>query len=131
MEVRWLDVDAVEHFDAAFATIVRERVDAIYTTATLVNDMHSKRIVDFALRRRLPTFGFAEVGMLFGYWSDEAEMNRRAAVLVKKILDGANPAELPFEQPTKFDLVINLHTARAIGVSVPQSLLLRAAQVIG
>ena len=93
--------------------------------------MHSKRIVDFALRRRLPTFGFAEVGMLFGYWSDEAEMNRRAAVLVKKILDGANPADLPFEQPTKFDLVINLHTARAIGVSVPQSLLLRAAQVIG
>jgi putative ABC transport system substrate-binding protein len=131
LQTLWLEVNTIEQFDAAFAKIVRERVDAIYATATHVNDVNAGLIADFALKRRLPSFGFAENGMLFSYWADYKEVNRRAAVIVKKILDGAKPGELPFEQPTRFELVINLKTARAIGVSIPQSLLLRATQVIG
>jgi len=129
LEVVWIAVDAREELDAAFATVVRERADALYVTATHVNSENARLIADFAVRRKLPSFGFAEDGMLVGYWSDCRETMQRAAVLTSKVLDGANPGELPFEQPTSFDLSINLKTARDIGVTVPQNLLLRAREI--
>jgi ABC-type uncharacterized transport system substrate-binding protein len=91
-------------------------------------------IVNFAARSRLPAVywstEYAEVGGLVSYAPNLDDMNRRASVFVDKILKGAKPADLPIEQPTKFDLVINLKTAKALGLTIPQSILLRADRVI-
>jgi putative ABC transport system substrate-binding protein len=130
LEVLWLGVDAAEEFAAAFATIVRTRTSAIYVTATHVNDANSKLIAEFALKHRLPTYGFPDDGMLLGYDSDAKESLRRSAVFVKKILEGAKPGELPFEQPTRFELVINLKTAKALGLAIPRSMRSRASELI-
>jgi putative ABC transport system substrate-binding protein len=130
LDVLWRGVSTLEEFEAAFATIVRERASAIYATATHVNTVNAKLIADFALKHRLPSFGFSEEGMLLSYESDEMESLRRAAVFVKKILEGAKPGQLAFEQPTKFQLVINLKTAKALGLKIPRSLVLRANEVI-
>ena len=93
-----------------------------------------KRVAELALKYRMPTVSafrpFAEDGGLMSYWFAEAEVYRRAAVFADKILKGAKPSELPIEQPTKFELVINLKTAKALGLTIPPSLLLRADQVI-
>jgi putative ABC transport system substrate-binding protein len=130
IEVSWHGVDAPEEFEAVFATIIRTRVDAIYATATHVNDANAKLIADFALKHRLPSFGFPDKGMLLSYDSDERETLRRAAVFVKKILEGAKPGDLPFEQPTKFELVINLKTAKELGLTIPLSMRSRANELI-
>jgi putative tryptophan/tyrosine transport system substrate-binding protein len=97
--------------------------------------LHNRaRIVDFAARQRLPAvYAYRELvdaGGLMSFGPDYAEMHRRAAAYVDKILKGANPGELPIEQPTKFRLLINLRTARALDLAIPQSLLLRADEVI-
>ena len=130
LDVLWLAVDASEDFAAAFATIVRTRANAIYATATHVNDANAELIADFALKHRLPSFGFPDKGMLLGYESDEKESLRRAAGFVKKILEGAKPGEIPFEQPTKFELVINLKTAKALELTIPRSMRSRANELI-
>jgi putative ABC transport system substrate-binding protein len=130
LDVLWLNVDVPKEFEAAFALIVSQRADAIYVTTTHVNFANAKLIAEFALRHRLPSFGFPEEGMVLGYWSDYDVVSRQAAGYVKKILDGAKPGDLPFEQPAKFELVINLKTARALGLTVPQPLRLRADEVI-
>lgn len=130
LEVLWLSVDVPQEFEAAFAAIVGKRADAIYATTTHVNDLNAKLISGFALKQRLPAFGFPEEGMLLGYWADYNEVFRRAAAYVKKILDGAKPGDLPFEQPTKFELIVNLRTAKALGLAIPRSMLLRASEVI-
>jgi putative ABC transport system substrate-binding protein len=130
LELLWIGVDAPEDFEPGFAAIVRERVDALYALGTVVNFKHASRIADFALKRRLPSTGFAAAGMLMDYGADIDEGFPRAAVYVKQILDGAKPADLPFEQLNKYLLVINLKTAKALGLKVPASLLMRADQVI-
>jgi putative ABC transport system substrate-binding protein len=130
LNVLWLGVNVPEEFEATFATIVRERADALYVFSTHVNYAHQPRIADFALKHRLPSMGFPEAGMLLSYEADFNEMMRRAADYVKRILEGAKPADLPFEQPTKYALVINLKTAKAIGLTIPQSLLARADELI-
>lgn len=130
LEVLWLNVDVPKEFEAAFAQILGQRADAIYVTTTHVNLANAKLIAEFALRHRLPSFGFPEEGMVLGYWSDYTVVSRQAAGYVKKILDGAKPGDLPFEQPAKFELVINLKTARALGLTVPQQLRMRADEVI-
>jgi putative ABC transport system substrate-binding protein len=130
LSLLWLGVDKPEQFEAAFAAITRERADALIAQGTHVNYAHRQRIADFALKRRMPSLGFADAGMLMDYGADDVEGLRRAAVFVRKILDGAKPADLPFEQPTKYLLAINLRTAKALGITIPQSLLARADEVI-
>ncbi len=121
-------------FDAAFSAMARQRADALYVVENGLLVTHHIRIVELARRHHLPTmFGvprLVETGGLMAYGADTRDMYRRAAIYVDKILKGAKPADLPIEQPTKFDLVINLKTAKALGLTIPPSLLLRADQVI-
>jgi putative ABC transport system substrate-binding protein len=121
-------------YTEAFTLISRARADALYVTEAAGSFADRALIVDFATRARLPsTFHFreaAELGGLMSYGVNFADVYRRAAGYVDKILKGAKPGDLPIEQPTKFELVINLKTAKALGITIPQSLLLRADEVI-
>jgi putative tryptophan/tyrosine transport system substrate-binding protein len=123
-------IHTVEELDAAFATMETTRLDAIIVQPSLP----TKRIAELALKYRMPsvcTFrDFAHDGGLMSYFADEAEMYHSAAVLVDKVLKGAKPAELPVEQPTRFELVINLKTVKALGLTVPDKLLAIADEMI-
>jgi putative tryptophan/tyrosine transport system substrate-binding protein len=130
MKIVWVAVDAAADFEAAFATIVRERADAIDVISNHINHAHRRRIAEFALRQRLPSIGFPEDGMLLDYSADQEEVMRRVAAQVKQILGGARPGDLPFEQPTRFVLTLNLKTANALRLKIPQALLLQAEKVI-
>src|SRR5215831_3964423 len=129
------EVRAAGDFDKVFAAIGKQRPDGLYVTGAgaLINT-NVKRTVGFALKSRLPSMysnrQFVEAGGLMSYGADLAESYRRVAYYVDRILKGAKPAELPVEQPTKFELVINLKTAKQIGVIIPQSMLYRADKVI-
>jgi ABC-type uncharacterized transport system substrate-binding protein len=118
----------------AFARIVRERPDALLVPNTTSNFARRRLIVDFATKSRLPGMyyvrNFTEAGGLMSYGPDFRDHFRRAAAFVDKILRGAKPADIPVEQPTKFELVINLKTAKALGLTIPQSVLSRADEVI-
>ena len=118
--------------DDAFSTLKNARVGGLIVDLTLQE--HSRQIVDLALKSRLPTVSgpreFVEAGGLMAYGPHFSDLFRRAATYVDKILKGAKPADLPVEQPTKFELVINLRTAKALGLTIPQSLLVRADEVI-
>ncbi len=126
--------DAPEEFEAAFAAIVKDRADALFVDGTAVIYVHMHPITEFAARLRLPAiYQFREgpeAGGLMSYASNQADLFHRAATFVDKILKGAKPGDLPIEQPTKFELVINLKTAKALGLTIPQSLLARADEVI-
>jgi putative ABC transport system substrate-binding protein len=117
-----------------FATISRDAVDALVVLADPILAFHQERIVEFADKARLPAiYGikeFAVAGGLLAYASDLTAQFRRTALYVDKILKGAKPSELPVEQPTKFELVINLKTAKALGLTIPPTLLGRADEVI-
>jgi putative ABC transport system substrate-binding protein len=123
-----------DEFDRAFAAITRETVDALLVLADPILALHQKRIVEYAEKNRLPAiYGikeFAAAGGLLAYASDLTSQFRRAAAYVDKILKGAKPADLPVEQPAKFELVINLKTAKALGITIPPSILARADEVI-
>jgi putative ABC transport system substrate-binding protein len=123
-----------EDFDRAFSDMTRAGAEALTVQSTPVFDSHRRRLVDLAARNRLPAvYSFSvyvEAGGLMSYGNDLADLARRAATYVDKILKGAKPAELPVEQPTKFELAINLKTAKALGLTIPPSLLARADQVI-
>jgi putative ABC transport system substrate-binding protein len=123
-----------EDFERAFSEMTRARADALTVTATPVFDNARRRLVDLAARHRLPTvysFRFyVDDGGLMSYGPDIFDLYRRAAGYVDRILKGARPGDLPVEQPTKFDLAVNLKTARALGLTLPPSFLLRADQVI-
>jgi putative ABC transport system substrate-binding protein len=130
LELLWLRADKPEDLDAAFATIVRQRADALFADGNHVNYAQRQRIADFALKQRLPSFGFAEEGMLLSYWDDLADNMRRAAGYVKKLLNGAKPGDLAFEQSEKYTLTLNLKTAKVLGITIPKELLLRADEKI-
>src|SRR5215831_3033854 len=121
-------------FDGAFATMSRERVGALFVVTDPTYIAHRARLADLATRNRLPSMftqrADVEAGGLMSYGPSFAAMYRRAAGYVDKILKGAKPSDLPVEQPTKFELVINLKTAKALGLTIPPSLLARADQVI-
>jgi putative ABC transport system substrate-binding protein len=118
----------------AFLGMKKNRDQGLLVTSPAFMFVHRKAVIDLAATHRIPAIYelqvFVEPGGLMSYGVNASEMQRRAAVYVDKILKGAKPAELPIEQPTKIDLVINLKTAKALGLTVPQSLLLRADQVI-
>ncbi len=121
-------------FERVFGAIAGKRPDALMTTADPLIASYRTRIVDFAVKNRLlsmyPGREFVDAGGLMFYGGSVPEMYRRAAVYVDRILKGSRPSDLPVEQPTKFDMVINLKTAKALGLTIPQSLLLRADEVI-
>jgi ABC-type uncharacterized transport system substrate-binding protein len=123
-----------QDLESAFPTASRERADAVLVLGSPAFFPHRKRLAQLALRHRLPTSfqrpAYAEAGGLMSYGPDIDDIMRRVAHYTDRILKGAVPAELPVEQPEKFDLVINLKTAKALGLTIPPSLLQRADQVI-
>jgi putative ABC transport system substrate-binding protein len=125
---------AADDFEKVFAAMRKERPDGLVVTGGTVMRTNRKRIAAFALKSRLPSVftneEFVDAGGLMSYAADDADSYRRVGIYVDKILKGAKPADLPVEQPTKFELVINLKTAKQIGVNIPQSLLYRADRVI-
>jgi putative ABC transport system substrate-binding protein len=128
-------IRAADDFDKVFAALNKQRPDGLYVVgAGGVMRPNQKRIVDFALKNRLPSVysgrETVEAGGLMSYGADRADIYRRVAYYVDKILKGAKPADLPVEQPTKFELVINLKTAQQISLTIPQTLLYRADKVI-
>ena len=129
-----VEVRSADDIDRAFAAIARERASALFVLDDPLLFEERRRIAALALRNRLPTVfgisGFAEAGGLMSYGAKQSELYRRAALIVDKILRGAKPADLPVEQPTRFELVVNLRTAKALGLAIPNSFLMRADQVI-
>ena len=132
--VQYYQVATTVDFHTAFDTIVRDRADAVVVFPEGVTMAHRRHVAEFAIKHGLPTvFGwreYVEAGGLMAYGPNRQETARRLAVYVDKILKGARPADLPVEQPAKFEFVINLKTAKALGLDIPPSLLLRADQVI-
>ena len=129
-----VEVQSAKDFEHAFAQMDKARETALLVILSPMITLNSRRIVELALKYRLPgmypTKQFAEEGGLMAYGPLIADLYRRAATYVDKILKGAKPGELPVEQPTKFELVINLQTAKQIGVTIPPSVLARADRVI-
>ena len=129
-----LQVSGPEDFDAAFHGALQGRVQALMMIQSALYATHRARIAELALRNRLPTIsgetGYAQAGGLMNYGPNIPESWRRAAWYVDRILKGAKPGDLPIEQPTKFELVINLKTAKALGLTIPQSILVRADEII-
>jgi putative tryptophan/tyrosine transport system substrate-binding protein len=134
IEVQSLGVGGPEDFDATFEAVKRLRPDALITVEDPLTASNRKRIADFAVGQQLPSLHgireFVAAGGLISYGANLADLSRRAAHYVDKIFKGAKPADLPVQQPTKFEMVINLKTAKALGVTVPPSLLSNADEVI-
>ena len=134
LTVRSWEVRSADDFDRVFAALTKQRPDGLYVPAGPLMRANGKRIAGLALKSRLPSIyesrEAVDAGGLMSYGADLADSYRRVAIYVDKILKGAKPADLPVEQPTKFELVINLKAAKQIGVTIPQSVLFRADKVI-
>src|SRR5262245_50871569 len=128
------EIRSADDFDRIFAKMGKQRLDGLLVLGSPLTNINRKRIVDFALKSRLPSISsvreFVTAGGLMFHGADEAERYRRVAYYVDRILKGAKPADLPVEQPTKFELVINLKTAKQIGVTIPPEVLARASRLI-
>ena len=129
-----VEVRSPDDFEGAFSRMAMERVDAVVVVGGTLTATHMEQIVQLAARTRLPAIytrrEYVDAGGLMSYATDFSHQYRRAATYVDKIFKGAKPADLPVEQPTKFELLINLKTAKALGLTIPQSLLNRADEVI-
>ena len=129
-----IDVLTPAALDGAFAAALKQRAEALIVQPLFIGPSDVQRIAEFAVKNRLPTMTFhtpyLEAGLLMLYGANIPEQYRRAGSYVDKILRGAKPADLPVEQPTKFEFVVNLKTAKALGITIPQSILLRADEVI-
>lgn len=134
VEVRYLDVLDPKKIETAFGAARKERADAVLVLAGRILISHRTQVVELAVKSRLPAIYpfpvYVEAGGLMSYGVRRSDLFRRAATYVDKILKGANPGELPIEQPTKFQLVINLKTAKALGLTIPPEVLYRADKVI-
>jgi len=132
LQIQLVIVNGPDDFEAAFAAMARERAGAVIVQPIFF--AHNRRIADLAARHRLPTVSdlrpFAEAGNLMAYGSNIRDNPHRLAAYVDRILKGATPAELPVEQPTRVEFVINMRTARALGLAVPPAFLVRADHVI-
>ena len=133
VELFVVDVRTNDELESAFAAMRRKRVGAMIVRGSLFF-VRRQQVADLALKHRLPAFHglkeYAQAGLLMTYGANLPDLYRRAGSYVDRIAKGAKPGDLPVEQPTKFDLVINLRTAKALGLTVPQSLLLRANEII-
>ena len=129
-----LEVREPREFEAAFVAMTRERAHAMFGTPGALTFAHTRVLVDLAAKHRMPAMwghrSFVDAGGLMSYAANLYDQNRQAAVFVDKILRGAKPGDLPVEQPTKFELAINLPAAKTLGLTFPQSLLLQADEVI-
>jgi putative tryptophan/tyrosine transport system substrate-binding protein len=134
VQLQFVEAEHPEEFDRAFSDMTKARPGAltVWTSPALYNER--RRLVDLAAKHRLPAVypsrEFVDAGGLMAYGANLADLYRRAATHVDKILRGAKPADLPVEQPTKFDFVINLKTAKALGLTIPPALLSRADEII-
>jgi putative ABC transport system substrate-binding protein len=134
LQLHSLELQSANDFGQSFENATRARAGALVITGAPVFTTNLRLIADLAVKSRLPSTSqeseFAHAGGLLTYGPDRADLYRRAATYVDKILGNAKPGDLPVEQPTKFELVINLKTAKALGISVPKSVLLRADDLI-
>jgi putative tryptophan/tyrosine transport system substrate-binding protein len=134
VHLRLVAVQGSGELERAFSTIGEERADALMVFPSPMLFVERRRIVDLAAKRRLPSMAmgreFVELGGLLSYGASITDLNRRGAAYIDKILKGAKPAELPVEQPTKFELLVNLKTARELGLTIPREFLLLADEVI-
>ena len=134
LQLQVLEVRSPNDFDSAFEAALRERPNALSAATNPVISGHRKRIIDFAAKNRLPAIypesEFVDAGGLMFYGVNFLDLWRRAATFVDKILKGTKPTDLPVEQPTKFEFVINLKTAKQIGLTIPPNVLVRADRVI-
>ena len=129
-----IEVPTIDDMGAALARVLREHANALIVPADPTFQVKGREIAEFALKNRLPTIfgnaGVVEGGGLMGYESNGQDMFRRAGSMIAQILNGAKPADLPVESPTRFELVANLKTAKALGLTLPQSLPISADKVI-
>ena len=134
LRLQLLEARGPDELESAFAAMTKERASALFVPADIIFVRYAQQMADLAARHRLPAmYGFrehVEAGGLMSYAASFSVMFRRAAAFVDKILKGAKPADLPVEQPTKFELVINIKTAKALGITIPQSVLQLADEVI-
>ena len=133
VELHQVAVRGPNEFSSAFSAMARNRLEAVSVTEDAIFNVNAKAIADLAAKHRLLSIGgrdVAEAGGLMGYGANLPELFRRAAYFVDKILKGAKPGDLPVERPTTFEFIINRKTAKALGVAIPQSILLRADRVI-
>ena len=129
------DIRTADDLPAAFEAGVREHAEGLLTTAESIFRLQRRRVTELAARHRLPAVypysAFAkDSGGLMAYDANDSDLHRRASTYVDKILKGAKPSDLAIQQPTKFDLVINMKTAKALGLTIPQSILVRADEII-
>ena len=126
VQLQFLEARSPSDFDGAFAAMTKERAGALLVVADSMFILHRARLAELAAKNRVPLLGYSDIveaGGLMSYGPSLPDLGRRAAAYVDKILKGAKPGDLPIEQPTKLDLIINLKTARAIGLTIPPSLL--------
>ena len=134
VQLEFVEVRSPDEIDRVFSTMARRRPDAFVMFPSVMFFIERRRVIDLAEKNRLPSIyvarEFVDIGGLFSYGASISDLFRRTAVYVDKILKGAKPADLPVEQPTKFELAINLKTANALGLTIPPSVLGRADEVI-
>jgi putative ABC transport system substrate-binding protein len=134
VQLQYLDVLGPKDIETAFGAASKGRADAVLVLTSVVTNSHRRQIVDLAVKNRLPaiyyTAEWVETGGLMTYGASFTDLFRRAATYVDKILKGAKPADLPVEQPMKFEFIINLKTAKQIGLTIPPNVLVRADRVI-
>ena len=134
LQLHSMEISSAEKFESAFKEAIKARSAAIACASSSFFSTYRKQIADLAIKHRLPAISsrddFVTAGGLMSYGPERLEQYRRAAVFVAKILKGARPADLPVEQPTKFELVMNLKTAKTLGLTIPPVVMMRAQQVI-
>jgi putative ABC transport system substrate-binding protein len=133
LQLQPLEIRDPSDFNDAFSKMIKERADAVMVLADPLTTANRHQLASLAAKHKLPSIGgprsYAEAGGLMSYWANEDELLRRAANYVDKILKGAAPDRLPIEQPTKFELFVNLKTAKTLGLTIPSSQLMRATVI--